>query len=208
MIIKKLCLLLSCVFIISVTSAGCEEEVIAPPLWMMWGIDERVSGFQDLQREPEGLEVESVDADLLRVSWEAGDSYILPISAVADEELEGVRYLGTGIPDTLLIEWLDPRERQWYVLNDIPAEMVEVNIVEENGYRTLDFGPPGGARFEEDMFRVIWFRITPLEVGRFGFDIYGYLSDQEEEVPMEPISNILTLEAEILPEPLRNNDQR
>ncbi len=198
MIKRALPLLLPVIFIISTAVAGCAEEITVQPLQLIWGIDDRVSGFEDLKREPEGLEVEPVDADLLRVTWKAGETYILPISATSEKELEGVRYLGSGIPHNLEIEWLDPRELQWYALDEIPAEMVKVTIIEEDGHYALDFGPPEGAEFYEGMFRVIWFRVTPVEPGRVGFDICGYLSAEDEEYPMEPVSNVLTLEAEVL----------
>ncbi len=183
---------------LTVTVTGCAYDLVEQPLMMIWGIDERVSGFEGLEKEPEGVKVECDNSDILRVTWEAGESYILPISATSEKELEGVRYLGSGIPHNLEIEWLDPRERKWYALDEIPAEMVKVNIIEEDGHYALDFGPPKGAEFREGMFRVIWFRVTPVEPGRVDFDIYGYLSAEDEEYPMEPVSNVLTLEAEVL----------
>ncbi len=198
MINRLLGLLLPGVLVILTIAAGCAEELVPQPLKMFWGIDERVSGFEGLEREPAGVEVEFVDSDILRVTWEAGEGYILPISATSEKELEGVRYLGSGIPYSLEIEWLDPRERKWYALDEIPAEMVKVNIIEESGHYAIDFGPPKGAEFREGLFRVIWFRITPVEPGYFSFDIFGYLPDETEAYPLDPISNVLTLEAEVL----------
>ncbi len=198
MIKRALPVLLFGFLVMSTAVAGCAEEIMVKPLKMVWGIDDQVSGFEGLEREPEGIAVEPVDADILRLTWEAGESYILPISATSEKVLEGVRYLGLGIPHTLEIEWLNPYERQWYDLDEIPEEMVKVNITDENGHYAIDFGPPEGADFEEGMFRVIWFRITPVEPGQLGFDIFGYLPDENEDYSPDPISNVLTLEAEVL----------
>lgn len=201
MIKRELKVLVIAVLIISTAVlAGCADELVEQPLMMIWGIDERVSGFEGLEKEPEGVTADYDNANILRVTWEVSESYILPISATSEKELEGVRYLGSGIPQSLEVEWLDPRERQWYALDEIPAEMVKVNIIEESGHYSIDFGPPEGAEFREGMFRVIWFRITPVEPGYLSFNIFGYLPDETEAYPLDPISNVLALEAEVIEE--------
>ncbi len=177
--------------------SGCEPEDVEKPVTMAWGIPDEVTAFADLQREPEGIEIEQPDEDTLQVTWEVGESYILPIIATSDRELPGVRYLGSGIPGHLELEWLDPREEVWFPIEEIPEERVKAILEQENDYFTVDFGPPEGADFDEDMTRFIWFRITPAEGDQFEFEIFGYQMDEGE--PEEArISNILTLQAEVL----------
>lgn len=191
--------LLAVIMILAVTS-GCADEIVPPDLQMIWGIADEVKGFEGLQREPEGIVVEYVDEDTLQVTWRVGARYVLPISAVADKELEGVRYFGTGIPDSWQVEWLDPRARQWYALDEIPAEMIVLAVEEQNGSFSIDFGPPQGADFAEGMYRVIWFRITPAEADAYGFQIFGYLpAEAEAPADRRVVSNILNLLAEVQP---------
>ncbi len=178
-------------------TSGCEPEVVEEPVTMSWGIPDDVTAFEDLQREPQGLEVEHLDENTLQVTWEAGESYILPIIATSDRELPGVRYQGSGIPGHLDLEWLDPRQEEWFPVEELPEERVKAVIDQENDYFTIDFGPPEGADFDEDMTRFIWFRITPAEADQFEFEIFGY--QMEEGGPEEArISNILTLQAEVI----------
>ena len=176
--------------------AGCKEEVSPQHLTMRWGIPEEVQGFEGLQKQPEGAEVELVNEDTLKVVWQLEESYILPISSTSEKELEGIRYKGSGVPTHLELEWLDPWERQWYDLGEIPEDMIKAHIREENGQLSIDFGPPEGAAFEKGMTRVIWFRITPTELEEFEFAIYGYLRE-EGESSVNRVSTILTLQAEV-----------
>jgi len=183
--------------ILTTTLTGCQEELPQQHLTMHWGILEEVRGFEGIPRDPEGTEVELVDEDTLRVEWYPEESYLLPISATSEIEMEGVRYRGSGIPAHLELEWLDPWEEQWYDLEEIPEEMVKTEIEEENGLLSIDFGPPEGAGFEEDTIRVIWFRITPTEPAEFSFNIYGYLPEDEGDLSHGRVSNILILQAEV-----------
>ncbi len=197
--IKKGKILLFALKIITVglVFASCEEEAIPQYLTMSWGIADEVTAFKELPREPQGLDVTRTDEDTLQVTWEINESYVLPLSATSNKELEGVRYLGSGIPDQLELEWLDPREEIWYPLEEIPEEKVKVIIEDENEQLAIDFGPPEGADFEKGMTRLIWFRITPTEAIDFQFDIHGYLS--EEDDIKTPVSNTLILQAEVSP---------
>lgn len=183
--------------------AGCKAEVESRPLEMKWGIPGEVRGFEGLEREPEGAELELVNEDTLKVSWHAGESYILPISATADKELDGVRYRGRGIPAYLEVEWLDPFERRWYPLGEIPEEKIRAQIKEEDGLLSIDFGPPEGADFKEGTTRVIWFRITPTEPDEFEFEIFGYLPGEKDPL-LNRVSNILTLKAGVSEERVRS----
>jgi len=184
--------------ILTTILSGCQEELPEQHLTMHWGILEEVRGFEGIPRDPEGAEVELVDEDTMRVEWHTEESYLLPISATSEIEMEGVRYRGSGIPAYLELEWLNPWEEQWYDLEEIPADMIRAEIEEENGLITIDFGPPEGADFEEDTIRVIWFRITPTDPGEFSFNIYGYLPEGEEgDLSHGRVSNILTLQAEV-----------
>ncbi len=176
--------------------SACElEEDVAPgPVTMAWGIPEEVTAFEGLQREPQGVEVEYKNDAILEVVWEAGESYILPITATSGEALTGVRYRGSNIPDHLELEWLEPREEHWYPIEEIPLDRVKAVIEQDNNYLLVDFGPPEGADFDEGMNRFIWFRITPTVTGEFKFEIFGY--QMEEDDPAEArVSNILELEA-------------
>jgi len=194
---KKMLVTFLLAFIIITTGfTGCQKEVFPQHLTMRWGIPDDV-GFEGLQREPEGAEVELLNRNTLKVEWYLEESYVIPISATSEKEMVGVRYKGSGIPAHLELEWLDPWERQWYALEEIPEDMIRAEIKEENGLISIDFGPPEGAEFEEDMNRVIWFRITPTELAEFAFDIYGHLPGEEGDPSRERVSNILTLQAEV-----------
>jgi len=175
---------------------GCPAETPPQHLTMRWGIPEEVEGFEGLEREPEGVEVDRKNEDTLSLVWHLGDSYILPISATAGEALEGVRYSGENISSHLEIEWLDPREGQWYPLEAVPEDRIKAEIEKDNQFLSLDFGPPQGADFEENMNRVIWFRVTPTELEEVEMEIYGYIAE-EEDAATDPVSNTISLEAEI-----------
>ncbi len=177
--------------------AACEEETVEAPITMSWGIPEEVTAFEGLQRELQGEEVEPVDEDIIMVTWEIDESYIVPISATSEQELKGVRYRGSGVPAHLEVEWLDPRAELWYPLEELPAERVKAVIEAENDHQMIDFGPPAGADFEEGMTRLIWFRITPTMADLFEFTIFGYQVDGEPEA--DRVSNVLTLQVEVRP---------
>ncbi len=194
---KKLLLLFLSLVMLGILISGCEEEVPPQYITMRWGIPEEIEGFPGLKRQPQGLEVEHVGEDTLQVLWQTGESYILPISATADQALEGVRYRGQNIPTHLELEWLDPWEEEWYPVEAVPEDRIKAVIEKENGLFTIDFGPPEGADFEEGMNRVIWFRITPTEPAEFAFNIFGYLPDNNGEPSANRVSNILTLQAEV-----------
>jgi len=194
---KMLAIFIFASIIAAITITGCQEELPEQHLTMSWGIPEEVRGFEGIPRDPEGTEVELVDEDTLRVKWHPEESYLLPISATSEIEMEGVRYRGTGIPAHLELEWLNPWEEQWYDLEEIPADMIKVEIEEENGLFSIDFGPPEGADFGEGTIRVIWFRITPTKLDDFSFNIYGYLPEDEGDLSHGRVSNILTLQAEV-----------
>ena len=171
---KKLLLVFLSLVMLGILISGCEEEVPPQYITMRWGIPGEIEGFPGLERQPQGLEVEQVDEDTLQVLWQAEDSYILPISATADQALEGVRYQGQKIPAHLELEWLDPWEEEWYPVEAVPEDRIKAVIEKENGLFSIDFGPPEGAHFEEDMTRLAWFRVTPREEGTFEFTVYGY----------------------------------
>jgi len=182
------------VLIAGLLFTGCEAEEEPGPVTMSWGIPEEVTAFEGLQREPEGVKVEHLDEETLQVTWETGESYILPIMATSEEELTGVRYRGSGIPDHLEVEWLDPRAEEWHPLEEIPLDRVKAVIEEDNDQLLVDFGPPEGADFEEGMNRFIWFRLTPAVVDEFSFEIFGYQINADE--PQEArVSNTIKLEA-------------
>lgn len=183
--------------IVSIFFTGCQEEIFTQHLTMRWGIPEEIRGFEGFERKPEGEKVELINQDTLKVEWYSGESYILPISATSEKEMKGVRYKGSGIPVYLELEWLNPWQENWYALDEIPAEMIRAEVREENGLINIDFGPPEGADFGEGTNRVIWFRITPTELAEFTFEIYGYLP-AEEESSRERVSNIITLQAEVI----------
>ncbi len=180
---------------------GCEveeeKEEVTEHVTMQWGIPEDVTGFEGLERAPEGEEVGKVNQDGLDVVWHVGESYILPISSTADTALEGVRYYGQNIPDHLEVEWLDPHAREWYPVEEIPAEQVEVHIEQENDVIAMDFGPPEGADFDEGMTRVIWFRLTPQVELEWEMEIYGYQMEEDNALGNR-ISNIIKFEAEAI----------
>jgi len=61
----------------------------------------------------------------------------------------------------------------------LPEDRIKAELTEENGLLIVDFGPPGGADFEEGMRRLAWFRITPREEGDFQLQVYGYSSEED-----------------------------
>lgn len=192
---KKYILLFFITVLLAITLTGCMEEPRSQDLKMFWGIHEQVSGFEDLQREPEGITLEYLDQDTIRLRWQVDNKYILPISATADKELHSIRYLGSEIPSSLAVEWLDPHNRIWYGLDQIPGDMIKLIIEKQNDFFDIDFGPPQGAEFREDMFRVIWFRITPTVTGEFSFRIFGYQFEENTDPDDNRVSNIITLKA-------------
>ncbi len=195
---KKALLILAAVIVMGVTLlfVDFEHEAFPQYLTMTWGIPEEVTAFENLPREPQGEKIEMVEEGVLQVKWQVGGSYVLPISSTSDQAVEGVRYLGSGIPDHLGVEWIDPREKTWYPIDQIPEDKVKVIIDDENGYHTVDFGPPEGADFGEDTTRLIWFRITPTEAENFEFEIFGYQAEEDDH-NLVRVSNVLTLQAEI-----------
>ncbi|MFP4180685.1 MAG: hypothetical protein ACLFSA_11585 [Spirochaetaceae bacterium] len=126
---------------------------------------------------PEG-EKAYLENEELEARWEVGESYVLPMCAYSDHILEGIRYMGKEIPKSLRIEWLDPWNRRWYPLNEIPPDMVLVRIEEEEGKRRISFGPPEGAEFHPGMVRYIWFRVSPEEPGRFTLWFQGFKAER------------------------------
>ncbi|RQD73917.1 MAG: hypothetical protein D5R97_08595 [Candidatus Syntrophonatronum acetioxidans] len=178
---------------------GCKETAVEKDLEMRWGIPQEFEAFEELERSPQGEEVELVSEDTMEVTWKTGESYILPLSATSDGELEGVRYYGHGIPASLQLEWLDPWEGEWYPLEEIPSDLIRADIREEAGTLSVFFGPPSGADFEEGMIRGIWFRVTPTREKEFNFFIYGYQEDKEMEDPslITPVSNMLSLRGRV-----------
>ena len=189
-------LVMPVILLAGILVGGCQVEEDPQHLNMRWGIPEEVTGFEGLEREPQGEEVTKINQDQLEVVWRPGESYILPISSTANKELEAVRYYGENIPSTLEVDWLDPHERQWYPLEEIPQEKIHAEIEQENQLLTIDFGPPQGANFEEDMTRVIWFRLTPQKIEEWEMEIHGYLWE-EESPDRQQISNPIKLEAEV-----------
>ncbi len=194
---KKCYYLLILIFISVLLLCGCNDIKVEEEVTMFWGIHDHVSGFEGLPRDPEGEKVNYVDNNTLEVTWKSENSYILPISATAEAELTGIRYYSSGIPGSLEIKWLNPREKVWYCLDNIPEEMILFNVTKENGSISLDFGPPQGAEFSEGMFRVIWFKLTPVDSEDFSLSIYGYQSGNQQKQDKRRVSNILVLEASI-----------
>jgi len=193
-LVSRSVILFACITGLLLSACEVEEEVEPGPVTMAWGIPEEVTAFEGLQREVQGVAVDHVDEATLEVTWEVGENYILPITATSDEALTGVRYRGSGIPDHLEVEWLEPRSEQWYPIEEIPLDRVKAVIEPENDHLLVDFGPPEGADFDEGMNRFIWFRITPTVAGEVTFDIFGY--QLEEAEPAEArVSNILELHA-------------
>ncbi len=160
-----------------------EEEKEVYPVTLYWGIPDDVDmdHFEGLQREVEGEEV-IIDNDDLQLTMETGKSYILPIFAFSEDELEGIRYSGENIPMHVSLEWMEPWNRVWYDFEDIPEEFVISQVTEENGEFHVDFGPPEGALFADQIPRYIWFRMTPEETGEYELTIHGYDPEDGEQV--------------------------
>ncbi len=166
--------LLAVCFLVSALHIS-SESYMPHPVHLLWGVPDfaQMSLFAGLQRTPEGEEV-NLDGHTLKLTWEKGKAYVVPLFAYSDDTLEGVRYTGTGIPQDYSIEWLDPINRVWYPFEAIPEAFVIAHTTFENHKKTIDFGPPEGAEFEKDKYRYIWFRVTPHQRGEAEIRIYGY----------------------------------
>ncbi len=191
---KHIHILLTCFILISGVSSASASSIHTYPLEMRWGIPpgRAVSHFEDLEHEIQG-ETIRVENNLARVTMERGSSYIFPISAYSRDYLSQVRYLGRGIPHSATLEWLDPWSREWYLLDKIPAQAVEVITIDQGASYSIDFGPPEGALFEDGIPRFIWFRITPHTAGNYRISIYGY----RDGPPRTRVSNTITLECTV-----------
>lgn len=157
--------------------SACEE--VEKPVQLSWGIPQEMEMFEGAVMEPEGEEVAYLEDEVLELTWHRGESYVLPFSAFSEEGVEGVRYRGSGIPEEAGLEWKDPWEVEWFPFDALPEDRIKADIREENGYLQIDFGPPGGADFEEGMTRLAWFRITPREEGDFELIVHGYVEGDE-----------------------------
>ncbi len=166
------------------------------PVELTWGIpeDQAMTYFEGLPRTPEG-ETLDIAGDILKITMHAGSSYVIPIFAYSPENLEEVRYIGEGIPKHLQIQWLEPWNEYWVDITEIPEEFVVTEITEENDRWSVDFGPPEGALFSDDIPRYIWFRITPKETGSFEMTIHGWVESQPEG--KRQVTNQLVLSAEV-----------
>lgn len=178
---KKRILILPAVFVMLAVLllSACEE--VERPVQLSWGIPEGREMFEGAVMEPEGEEVQYPEAGVVELTWYKNESYVLPFSAFSEEEVPGVRYIGTGVPQNTGLEWKDPWEVEWYPFEALPEDKVKAEIEEENGLLNIDFGPPGGANFEEGMVRLAWFRITPVQEGEFEFAIHGYTDAGENQ---------------------------
>ncbi len=186
---------------------GLMEEQM--PVNLKWGVDESIEmgqQFEGLWRHPEGEQVDRVHDRHIEVTWDTNQSYILPMTAYSDHEMEGVRYLGWDIPLDFEVEWLNPWEREWHSLDDVPEELVEARVKKQQDTFILDFGPPEGARFREDLTRFIWFRVTPQDTGAFEFQICGYKEGEAEDQgdsegelnrSKRRVTNIVTIEGQV-----------
>ncbi len=185
-------------------SSGQEARDANPLVQFRWGVpdDVEMGLFEGLERDPEAREKHHEEGRL-QVVWEKGESYILPLFAFSEYTLSGVRYFGSDIPRSFRVEWLDPFERTWYPLDEIPPEMVRVEIEPGNGHVSVNFGPPEGAAFAEDKVRFIWFRVTPRAAGEFRSVLFAFQPEdlEEPEAPEsedEAVSNVLILQAEVI----------
>ncbi|TVQ39455.1 MAG: hypothetical protein EA384_06255 [Spirochaetaceae bacterium] len=148
-----------------------------PPVRLQWGVPQQrlVSAFAGLEHRPQA-EALSRDGDHLTLRWKTGRSYVVPIYASSEDTLQGIRYYGYGIPEHVELEWLEPWNRIWYPLSQIPGELIQLEIFRSPKDQTvaIDFGPPTGAEFHPWMSRFIWFRVTPTLAGEFTIRIFGY----------------------------------
>ncbi len=160
---------------------GAQQD---PPVRLQWGVPghQALSEFAGLERNPQA-ETHSLDGDHLSVRWKTGRSYIVPIFASSEHTLEGIRYFGYGIPEQVELEWLDPWNRVWYPLSEIPDQLIHLEVfrsaegqapADDGPTLAIDFGPPTGAEFHAEMSRFIWFRVTPTQSGEFAIAIFGY----------------------------------
>ncbi len=174
--------------------ASC-EVVEERPVELSWGIPEGMEMFEGAVMEPEGEVVERPEEGVLELTWVKDESYVLPFSAFSEEDVQGVRYLGSGIPEGTALEWKDPWEVEWFPFEALPEEKIRAEIREENGFLTVDFGPPGGADFEAGMTRLAWFRVTPAEEGDFELTIHGYRDNGEEQ--QEQVTNTIKARVQV-----------
>lgn len=163
---------------------ACLSAQQTPPVRLQWGVPEHqaLSEFAGLERTPQAEEL-SRDGDHLSVRWKTGRSYVVPIFASSEHTLEGIRYFGSGIPEHVELEWLDPWNRVWYRLSEIPNQLIHLEVfrsaeghapIADDRTVAIDFGPPTGAEFHPEMSRFIWFRVTPTQAGEFTIAIFGY----------------------------------
>lgn len=154
------------------------ERMQQPPVKLQWGIPEDVpmSAFSVYPRDVEGEEV-SISDHTARITVTAGNSYIIPMYAFSHEHLEHIRYVGDSIPKSFQLQWLEPWNGIWYDFDQIPPEAVEVHLEDHGDSWSVDFGPPEGALFADEIPRFIWFRLTPEEAGTYEFTIHGYRDD-------------------------------
>ena len=166
------------------------------PVELTWGIpeDQAMTHFEGLPRTPEGEETRHM-GDILEITMRAGSSYVIPIFAYSPDHLEEVRYIGEGIPNHLSVEWLEPWNEYWVDITEIPEEFVVTEITKAHDRWTVDFVPPDGVRFSDDIPRYIWFRITPEEAGSFEMTIRGYVETESGE--KRQVTNQLVLSAEV-----------
>ncbi|TVR71293.1 MAG: prolipoprotein diacylglyceryl transferase [Spirochaetaceae bacterium] len=160
-----------------------------PPVKLIWGVPEHVEMglFTGLQREPQAQEFTlhgdgRQEREELSVVWRRRESYIVPLFASSEHTLKGVRYYGYDIPEHVDLEWLDPWNRVWYALEEIPADIIRLQVFHSAGEETraIDFGPPEGAEFHPQLSRFIWFRVTPRRAGTFTLRIFGYHMEHDD----------------------------
>ncbi len=177
-LLKIICVLI--LLPVSLFTAVAEQQ---NPIMMQWGIpDEAAEYFPALPREVKGDKVH-IDGPLLSLTVKQGSACIIPIYAVSDEELTGVRYRGSGIPRDMEIHWLDPFSGRWIALEEIPEEEVLVHIIDRGDTYDIDLGPPGeGAVFSDRIPRFIWFALTPRKAGTSTITLFGYLASPENRV--------------------------
>ncbi len=194
-------LLFVCAAVMPAEEPQAPGEDNAPPVNFMWGVPEGIEmgPFAGLGRAPEA-EKKRLRDSRLEIVWEKDNSYVLPLFAFSEHSLTGVRYFGESIPDSLEVEWLDPRRREWHPLKEIPSEMIKLETERENDHVSISFGPPEGAVFREGKVRFIWFRVTPHEAGEFESVLFAFQPQETDEAEKrrEAVSNKLILEAEVI----------
>ena len=173
------------------------------PVILLWGVPDRIemTTFAGLERSIEAEEIKEGEGPHdVKVLWQKGGAYIVPIFAYSEHILSGVRYFGKDIPSSFSLEWLDPWNREWYPLDKIPSQ--KIHLIKEtqnrealNGRYTINFGPPEGAAFSKEKVRFIWFRVTPEKTGNYNISLFGFLESDDNH--KQQVSNRLVLEAEI-----------